>query len=574
MFGTRTKNLDIRKGMDAPRQKPLPLCTPEIDDQVIDLPIEKIPQILISEQQYLELKSAVGYWQAMHGKAISREKKLKQIVMELKGQIRDLRNRVFGKKSEKKSSNKDECKSKASNSKRPRGQQPGCEGHGRTERLDLPERKEVTNFIEAPVCPDCGIPYIFDKSTETEIIEVEVKAYTRKITRHCMRKKCSCNGVPNTITAPMPPKVMEKTLYGISVWAAVLLTKFHYCQPTNRLLNQYKELGLPISSGTITGGLKRLKELFQPVYDALYNHQMTEDRFHNDESSWKVFESVEGKVGNRWWLWVSRSVSVVYFQIAPGRGANVPVEYFKNIQKQEVIVICDRYSAYKSLAKQLPFIILAFCWAHVRRDFLDAARKYPTLEEWALSWVEEIGEIYHINKLRCNEFDPKLPIQWQPPSFKAQHKKLVEKMDSIAEERDAYIKSHNPDDLDSNLLSKVKYKILTSLKNHWNGLNVFVEHPEVPMDNNNGENSIRNPVTGRKNFYGSGSKWSSELAAIMFSIFKTMVLWEINCDHWLRSYLTACAEDHGKVPEDLSAFLPWKMDEERKRKLSRPFDTS
>ncbi|MCP4344323.1 MAG: transposase [Desulfobacterales bacterium] len=72
--------------------------------------------------------------------------------------------------------------------------------------------------------------------------------------------------------------------------------------PTNRLLNQYEELGLPISPGTIAGGLERLKELFQPVYNALFNHQMTEDRLYNDESSWKVFESVDGKIGNRWWF--------------------------------------------------------------------------------------------------------------------------------------------------------------------------------------------------------------------------------------------------------------------------------
>ena len=140
------------------------------------------------------------------------------------------------------------------------------------------------------------------------------------------------------------------------------------------------------------------------VYDALYSHQMTEDRFHNDESSWKVFESIDGKVGNRWWLWVSRSASVVFFQIAPGRGADVPIEHFENIQHQKIIVVCDRYSAYKSMARQLDFIILAFCWAHVRRDFLDAGKKYPNLEEWALSWVEKIGELYHINNLRCKEF--------------------------------------------------------------------------------------------------------------------------------------------------------------------------
>ena len=110
--------------------------------------------------------------------------------------------------------------------------------------------------------------------------------------------------------------------------------------------------------------------LFQSVYDALYSRQMREDRFHNDESGWKVLESVEGKVGNRWWLWVSRSDSVTYFQIAPSRGADIPIEHFKNILHLKIIVICDRYSAYKSLAKQLAFVILAFCWAHVRSDGL------------------------------------------------------------------------------------------------------------------------------------------------------------------------------------------------------------
>jgi len=189
-------------------------------------------------------------------------------------------------------------------------------------------------------------------------------------------------------------------------------------------------------------------------------------------------------------------------------------------------------------------------------------------------WVEKIGELYHINNLRRKEFDQKLPIQWQSSSFKDQHEKLVEKMAVMAEERDAFIEDHNPDDPDSDLLSNVKCKILTSLKTHWEGLSVFVDHPEVPMDNNNGESSIRNPVTGRKNFYGSGSLWSSQLAAIMFSIFQTMVLCGLNCNHWLRSYLTACAENHGKAPDDLSPFLPWEMDENRRYQLSKPPDTS
>jgi transposase len=220
---------------------------------------------------------------------------------------------------------------------------------------------------------------------------------------------------------------------------------------------------------------------------------------------------------------------------------------------------------------QLPFVILAFCWAHVRRDFLDAARKFPDLHDWALYWVQKINELYHINNKRCKEFDKILPIQCQSALFQTQQEKLVLKMDAMAEERDAFVDAFGPN---TNVLSEVKYKILTSLKNHWKGLSVFVDHPEVPMDNNKAERSIRNPVTGRKNFYGSGSLWSSQLAAIMFSIFQTIALCGLNCNHWLRLYLSACAQNHGKAPEDLSPFLPWQMEEERRQQLSKPFDTS
>ena len=294
-------------------KKILSLRVAEIEDPVIDVPLERSGQILISEKEYLELKCEVGFWQAMHHKSCIREKILKQTIKEQEGKIRDLRSRVFGKKSEKKSSNKDQIGSKEPKSKRRRGQQPGSKGHGRTKRPSLPQKREEAKFPEAPVCPCCNEPYLPDGSKDAEIIEVEVKAYTRVIKRRQMKKGCTCKGIPRSITAPIPPKVLPKSEYGLSIWEAVLLTKFHYSQPTNRLLNQYGELGLPISPGTIAGGLKKLKELFQPVYDALYRHQMTEDMFHNDESGWKVFESVEGKIGNRWWLWVSRSISVVYF---------------------------------------------------------------------------------------------------------------------------------------------------------------------------------------------------------------------------------------------------------------------
>jgi transposase len=112
--------------------------------------------------------------------------------------------------------------------------------------------------------------------------------------------------------------------------------------------------------------------------------------------------------------------------------------------------------------------------------------------------------------------------------------------------------------------------VLNSLKNHWSGLTVFVKCPQAPMDNNTAERRMRNPAMGRKNYYGSARQWSAELAAMMFSLFQTVLLWKLNPHHWLHRYLTACADNGGRPPADLSPFIPWKMGEQRKQQLAKP----
>jgi transposase len=119
-------------------------------------------------------------------------------------------------------------------------------------------------------------------------------------------------------------------------------------------------------------------------------------------------------------------------------------------------------------------------------------------------------------------------------------------------------------------LHQSQKKVLSSLNNHWAGLTVFLDHPQTPMDNNKAENSIRNPATGRKNYYGSGAVWSAELAAMLFSILQTVILWGFNPRHWLHAYLSACAENGGLAPTDLTPFLPWTMAETRLNELTQP----
>jgi len=88
------------------------------------------------------------------------------------------------------------------------------------------------------------------------------------------------------------------------------------------------------------------------------------------------------------------------------------------------------------------------------------------------------------------------------------------------------------------------------------------------MDNNLAERTIRSAVLGRNNYFGSGAIWSAELAAQLFSIFATLQQWEINRQRWLYEYLTACAQNHCKPPDELTDFIPWLMSNERHASLS------
>jgi len=90
---------------------------------------------------------------------------------------------------------------------------------------------------------------------------------------------------------------------------------------------------------------------------------MGEKLFHGDETRWEVFAEVEGKTGHRWYLWVTQSASW-YSTACAWRGADVPKTHFAKLRKDlvDVVLVCDRYSAYKCLAKDHDKLILAYCW--------------------------------------------------------------------------------------------------------------------------------------------------------------------------------------------------------------------
>ena len=70
--------------------------------------------------------------------------------------------------------------------------------------------------------------------------------------------------------------------------------------------------------------------------------------------------------------------------------------------------------------------------------------------------------------------------------------------------------------------------------------------------------------------FGSDSEGGARFTAIMYSVVGTLSMNGIDVLRWLQAWLTACAENGGRPPDDLSPWLPWSMSEERGREFMAP----
>ena len=486
----------------------------------------------------------------MHHKSTLREAQLQLRIDQLEAKLRLREQQLFGTKTES-STSQNPAPTTTKPTPKPKGQQRGKPSPKRRDHSHLPAREQI---IELPHdqqhCSCCGLPFeSFPGTEDSEVLEVEVQAYRRVIRRRRYRPTCSCGKHPGIVTAPPAGKVIPKSTLGVSIWTEVLLDKFLFYRPTYRLLADWKTHGLDLALGTLTDGLQRLLPLFEPVYQALIEHNQKQQHWHADETRWLVFISVEGKVGYRWTLWVFHSQDAVVFVLDRGRAHDVPENHLQPVQ--EGILSVDRYSAYKAM-KQVKEgrILLAFCWAHVRRDFVGVARSWPNEESWAMGWVERIGALYQHN-------DARLEVQEKAAVFQEKDGQLRQHVAAMA--------AQAQQELADPQLHPARQKVLVSLQEHWDGLTVFVDHPEVPLDNNVAERVQRGPVVGRKNYYGSGALWAGELAAMLFSVLQTLCLWNINPRLWLSAHLAGCAASGGQAPRALGSYLPWQMSEEQRQ---------
>lgn len=520
--------------------------------------------VTITKREHIALVMQAKQWKSLHERALrrlewverrhrfelaqarERQTRLKAELDLALAQVRGLRQRAFGTKSEQ-SRSLPALRAATTTPRRPRGQQRGHVGHGRTRLGQLPA--QVEDIVLAQTCPRCGLSLLeFPGTQDAEVLEIEVRPYRRVIRRHRYRPRCDCGCLPGIVTAPASAQLMPRGKLGVSIWVSALLSKFSHGQPTHRLLQDWSDQGMRIAQGTLTDGLRALAPLFAPLTEAGLSELRGHSHWHADETRWEVFEELPDKVGHRWYLWVFKCATTVCFVLDPTRSARVPGVALNGVTQG--ILSVDRYAAYGKFAKQSPGVRLSFCWAHQRRDFLKLGNDHPALWGWSTAWVEQIAQLYKLQALR------RAHCASAPGADAAVFATCDQQLRELVASMDRQCQAGMSD---AQLATPAR-KVLRTLRAYWAGLVLFLDHPWLDLDNNAAERAIRPAVVGRKNYYGSGSQWSGQLAAAMMSLLATAKLWHLNPRTWLSAYLQACAQAGGRAPQDIRRFVPWQMD--------------
>lgn len=357
------------------------------------------------------------------------------------------------KKSEKK---KSQSELEADSPQRKPGGQPGHEGKTRKGF----ERVDRYLVLRPQVCVSCG-----QTAFATEPVKVEKQQVAQLVARpieivEYHRHSCQCQHCGTIQTADTAPEIIPGQDLGLRLQGFLGWIGNYGHLPYEKQQEMLWELGqIEVGVGTLVATNKRVEQAIAPSIIQLRNWvQSSQPNVHVDETPWPV-------KGVKEWLWVIAQKQFCLFRAADTR-SRAELENLLGTEYRGVLSSDDFsvYNGYPAVAQQK-------CLAHLRRHFLKLI-KLPGQHNQAIgeTFVNLIDDAF--NNYR----------QWQLSSDVVSYNnwanqfkfKLLSTLNQWIEKAGATA---------SNLLHKLRDKAQQWL--------YFLDHPEVPPDNNLAERSLR-----------------------------------------------------------------------------------
>lgn len=395
-------------------------------------------------------------------------------------------------------------------------------GHGPRQQPRLPELEQVHLLDTADkVCSKCGgelqvFAGQYEESDEVDIVDAK---YVLK--RHRRQKyRCSCGACIET--APGPVKLLAGARYSVDFAISVAIAKYADHLPLERQVKMMERHGLEIDSQTLWDQLNALANTLGPTSSALSAYVLSQPVIGADETTWRLMGAKGKKNGGdakKWQVWTAAAPDAVCYLMQDNRSTEAARQLLGDYAGT---VVCDDYSAYKSLRARGGRFQLAHCWAHVRRKFVEAEVEAPVECREVL---DLIGELYAIEKRA------KGPPEEREKLRQTESRAVVKRLQQWAMGVRALP--------GSGLRKAVEY-----MGGMWDtGLLRFLDDPHVPIDNNGTERALRGVVIGRKNHYGSRSQRGTEVAALFYGLIESAKLAGVGPHTYLRAATHAALRD-------------------------------
>lgn len=323
------------------------------------------------------------------------------------------------------------------------------------------------------------------------------------------------------IVAELPERLLERSLPAPGLLAQVLVSKYCDHLPLYRQESIYSTRhGVNLPRQTLARWVELAADWLQPIYQAIRTGVMAGGYVQVDETPIDYLDPGKGQTGQGWLWTASRPGGDVIFQWETSRASScvgnlLPGDFTGTLQ-------CDGYGAYPVFVRNHTRpVVLAGCWAHVRRKFYEARDQEPKLSGW---FLRQIQLLYQVEaRLREANAGP----DERAAARAAESRMVVERFHRVL----LRVRSTR---LPKSLLgTAIAYAL-----GQWEGMTVFLGDGRVEIDNNLVENAIRPTALGKKNWLFVGEAGAGQRGAILYSVIESCRRRKIDPYAYLRDVLT------------------------------------
>lgn len=369
---------------------------------------------------------------------------------------------------------------------------------------DLPVVNRVIDIDEADkICPETGETLICIGEDTVEKLMYNPETY-KKLILHYPKYVSAKNPLHGVKRAESEENILEGSKFDASFLAHIVNEKYGFHQPLNRLLERVNLHKVKMSNQVLSSVVLNIGEKVQPLINLMRSKVLDQGYIFTDETKMKLIIKGNKKAKNSsMWTYTGgcndEPAYHLYHFTFSMKHAYVE-NYLKNF---EGVIHADAYSVYEKLAENNEKIDWAACWAHARRKFENS--KYG---------VKLRATILRLMKYLFM-FER---IAWHKDRFtrlrirQEKEKPIVDRIFNLLKETiisPNILPSHNIRKAIEYMLSREKY------------FRLYLDDPNIRMENNTAERSLRKIVLGRVNWMFVGSEKAGKASANLFSLVQT-----------------------------------------------------